>query len=568
MNSMRVHRSGMVEALADNYQTMRDSDSNARRRVIEPPDLDRAVTAVSDQKQRWPRVPIAARIDLLRRCIDGCVAVGDEIAIAGCRAKGLDPDSPGGAEEWFSGPVPVIRNLRLLAKTLSEIQRTGQPRVQRAGRRGTGGCVVNVFPRDAFDRLLYPNVRIGVWLETSEPAFVTRDPDERVVLVLGAGNVSSIGPMDLLYKLFVEDHVVVLKMHPINDYAGVYLERAFAPLIDAAFLRIVYGDAEVGQYLVQHEGIEEIHITGSEAVHDRIAASTTKPITSELGCVTPVIVIPGEWSDAEMAYQAENVATMVALNASCNCNAAKLIVTWRGWRQRRDFLDRISGILSALPPRKAYYPGSAAKYARFLADHGKTPPFDPHPGPTPALPFVTLFDVDPHRHEDVVFTEEAWSPIVAETALAADDDAAFLDAAVRFCNDHVAGTLSAVVLADLRARKRLGARFDRVVDDLRYGTVAINAWSAVSYALAVAPWGAYPGHTRASAGSGIGVVHNTQMLDGVIKTVLEGPFTTAPKPAWFCTHQRAHVVARQMVRFEASPSWWRVPRLALAASRG
>ena len=546
---------------------MPDSVSSARSGTVERADLDRAVAAVADQKQRWPRVPIARRIDLLRRCIDGCVAVGDAIAIAGCRAKGLDPDSPGAAEEWFSGPVPVIRNLRLLADTLSDIQRAGQPRVQFDGRRETGGSVVNVFPRDAFDRRLYPGVRIGVWLETPEPAFVRRDPGGRVVLVLGAGNVSSIGPMDFLYKLFVEDHVVVLKMHPINDYAGPYLERAFAPLIDAGFLRMVYGDADVGQYLVQHEGIEEIHITGSAAVHDRIAASTTKPITSELGCVTPVIVIPGEWSDAEIAYQAEHVATMVALNASCNCNAAKLIVTWRGWRERRDFLDRLSGILSALPPRKAYYPGSAAKYARFLANHGHTPS-DAHAGPTPALPFVTLFDVDPHRHQDVVFTEEAWSPIVAETALAADDEVAFLDTAVRFCNDHVAGTLSAVVLADSRARARLGARFDRAVDDLRYGTVAINAWSAASYALAVAPWGAYPGHTRESAGSGIGVVHNTQMLDGVIKTVLEAPFTTAPKPAWFCTHRRAHVVARQMVRFEAAPSWWRVPRLALAASRG
>jgi hypothetical protein len=45
----------------------------------------------------------------------------------------------------------------------------------------------------------------------------------------------------------------------------------------------------------------------------------TRRITSELGCVTPVIVVPGAWSPGELAYQAENVATMVAINASCNC---------------------------------------------------------------------------------------------------------------------------------------------------------------------------------------------------------------------------------------------------------
>ncbi len=556
-------------------------------------DLDRAVAVVAEQKQRWPRISLAHRIDLLCQCITGCVAVADDMATAGCRAKGIDPDSAIGAEEWFSGPVPIIRNLRLLAETLAEIRQFGRPRVRPAleaprnkvahkaplkGRhheeRQHDGhhqnevrSAVRVFPRDRYDKLLYPGFRIDVWLATPEPTFIPRDPNGRVVLVLGAGNVASIGSMDAIYKLFVEDHVAILKMHPINDYIGEHLERAFAPLLNAGVLRIVYGDAAEGQYLVDHPAIEEIHITGSQAVHDRIAATTRKPITSELGCVTPVIVAPGEWSDAELAYQAENVATMVALNASCNCNAAKVILTSRGWKQRRVFLDRVAAILAALPPRKAYYPGSAAKYARFLAEHGGAPPPHAASEPCPVLPFVALFDVDADRKEDIVFNEEAWSPIVAETALPAGDEAAFLDAAVRFCNERIAGTLSVVVLADPRARARLGERFDRAVADLDYGTVAINQWSAVSYALGNAPWGAWPGHTRDAVGSGIGVVHNTQMLDGVIKTVLDAPFVSKPKPPWFCTHRRAHVVARRVVRFEAAPSLWRLPNLAWAAYR-
>lgn len=540
-------------------------------RTTDLAELDRAVAAVAEQKTAWPRVPRGERIDLLNRCIQGCVSVADDMAIAGCRAKGLDPDSPAGAEEWLSGPVPVIRNLRLLAETLSDIEQAGRPRA--AKRRGvalaspSGASSVRVFPRGRFDRLLYPGVTIDVWLETPEPTFVPRDSRGAVVLVLGAGNVASIGSMDVLYKLFVEDHVVVLKLHPINDYVGPYVERAFAPLLDAGYLRIVYGGAEAGQYLVAHPSVDEIHLTGSAAVHDRIAATTTKRMTSELGCVTPVIVVPGEWSEAEIGYQAENVATMVALNASCNCNAAKLIVTWRAWPQRHVLLDRIRSILSALPPRLAYYPGSAEKYARFLAGR-ETTQRDASPSVSPpALPFASLFDIDPHRHDDPVFNEEAWSPVVAETALEAEDAGAYLDAAVRFCNEHVAGTLSAVVLADPRSRRRLGAAFDRAIADLRYGTVAINHWSAASYVLAVAPWGAYPCHTRDAIGSGIGVVHNTQMLNRVIKSVLDAPFTTRPKPAWFVTHRHAHIVARRLTRFEASPALWRVPGLALAAYR-
>lgn len=522
-------------------------------------DLDRAVAAVAKHKQQWPRVPNAERIALLRRCMDGLVNVADDIAIAGCRAKGLDPDAPDGAEEWFSGPIPVIRNMRLLIETLKQPSSIATAALKD---RHYGHAVVNVFPRDLFDRLLYPNTRIDVWLNTPEPTRVPGDPAGGVVLVLGAGNVSSIGAMDLLYKLFVEDHVVVLKMHPINDYVGPYLERAFAPLIDAGFLRVVYGDVAEGQHLVAHEAIDEIHITGSAAVHDRIAAETDKPITSELGCVTPVIVTPGAWSDDELAYQAENVATMVALNASCNCNAAKLIVTWREWPQRQAFLEQVRNLLSALPPRLAYYPGSSVKFARFLAGRNIA-----SASSTSTLPFVSLFDIDPARPDDIVFTEEAWSPIVAETSLAAPDASSFLETAVRFCNDRVEGTLSVVVLIDPRTRAALSDTFERAIADLRYGTVAINQWSAMSYALAVAPWGAYPGHTRDAIGSGVGVVHNTQMLSGVLKTVLDGPFIATPKPPWFITHRRAHRVARLMVRFEAAPALWRIPQLAFAAYR-
>ncbi|MCK8322737.1 hypothetical protein LXA12_17585, partial [Erwinia amylovora] len=65
----------------------------------------------------------------------------------------------------------------------------------------------------------------------------------QVSLVLGAGNVSSIGPKDAFYKLFVENQTVVLKMNPVNEYLGPHFEKALAPLVERGFLRIVYGGA-------------------------------------------------------------------------------------------------------------------------------------------------------------------------------------------------------------------------------------------------------------------------------------------------------------------------------------
>ncbi len=48
------------------------------------------------------------------------------------------------------------------------------------------------------------------------------------------------------------------------------MEVAFRALIDAGYLRIVYGGAEEGAYLCNHPGVDEIHITGSDKTFDAI----------------------------------------------------------------------------------------------------------------------------------------------------------------------------------------------------------------------------------------------------------------------------------------------------------
>ena len=50
-------------------------------------------------------------------------------------------------------------------------------------------------------------------------------------MVLGGGNVNSIPPTDCIYKMFVEGNVCILKMNPVNEWVGPFLEQALAPLI-------------------------------------------------------------------------------------------------------------------------------------------------------------------------------------------------------------------------------------------------------------------------------------------------------------------------------------------------
>ena len=82
------------------------------------------------------------------------------------------------------------------------------------------------------------------------------------------------------------------------------------------------------------------------------------------------------------------------------------------------------------------------------------------------------------------------------------------------------------------------------------------------------PWGGYPSGTLADAQSGIGTVHNTFNLEGVEKTVLDGPIVISPKPFWFPTHRNPEPIAWKVLALYGSPSVWKLPGLALAALGG
>src|SRR5260370_32166092 len=76
--------------------------------------------------------------------------------------------------------------------------------------------------------------------------------------------------MDVLYKAFVEDQVVVYKANPVNAYLGPLMAEGLRALVEPGFLRLAYGGAEEGAYLCNHPGIDEVHITGSDKTFEAI----------------------------------------------------------------------------------------------------------------------------------------------------------------------------------------------------------------------------------------------------------------------------------------------------------
>src|SRR5205807_1940633 len=99
----------------------------------------------------------------------------------------------------------------------------------------------------------------------------------------------------------------------------------------------------------------------------------------------------------------------------------------------------------------------------------------------------------------------------------------------------------------------LGRTFDESIAELRYGTVAVNAWTGLGYLTPRATWGAFPGHPLTDIQSGRGVVHNALLLDGTERTVVRGPFRPLPKPPWFVNNRTAAVTGRRLTAFAAQP---------------
>lgn len=565
-----------------------------------PEALDHALAGLRAHAVEWARLPVREKVRLLwklRRRVDS--AAGPWVTAASA-AKGLPKGSPLRGEEWSSGPWALLNYLGPLEKTLRAADRGGLGRLVegRTRTRDDGQVVARVMPDGVYDHLLFSGFAVDVWMEpgvteaglpdTMATFYREKDPDGKVAVVLGAGNIASIAPLDVLYKLYAEGQTVLLKLNPVNEYLAPVFEDVFADFIRAGFVRVATGGADVGALLTRHPEVDEIHVTGSAATHDAIVygtgpegaarkatdtPETDKRVTSELGGVSPIVVVPGPWTDADLAFQAEHVVTMKTHNGGFNCIAGQVLVLPEEWDRAGAFLDAVRAALAALPARPAYYPGADDRTKALAAAY---------PGAEALGNGQTLLPNVPADGDadEVAFTTEVFASALAVTRLPGATPEAFLDNAVDFCNTRLAGTLGMSVLVHPKTIAAMGEGFEDAVGRLRYGTVGVNAWSGVGFLIAQAAWGAFPGHERADIQSGTGVVHNALLFGRPQKTAVWAPFApfprsvlagelhTSPRPPWFVTNQTSETTARRLTRFAASPSPLKLPGIFASALRG
>ncbi len=571
---------GVVIELPTRDRSQAPPGSRANRgRATSVPEIDVALGAVAAGRTRWRHLSVASRLALLDRVIADTAEVAGHWVAVECERKQLAWGSQPAGEEWSLGPWSALRGARMLRRTLAQILEHGRPQLPFAVERlPSGQAVVPVQPAGLHDRLFDPRLTAEVRMAPGvDPEQVLRTVGgpyradahhhARVGAILGSGDVSSVAYLDVLHKLFAEDQVVVLKLSPALRRLSPVLATALGALIDAGYVRIVHGGDAAALVLAHHPQVEALHISGFTHTHDAIVWGTgagvserkaanrpllEKPVSSQLGSVTPAIVVPGGWSRGELDLQALRIAEMFAHGGSYECGATRVLITDPAWSGREELLAGLRRVLGRTPNRFAHHPLARERFERFeqahpereLLGHGL-------PG---SLPWALIAGVDPAA-ADIVFRADPFAPVLSETALPARSAADFIDRAVEFCNDRLWGTLGMSLIVSDRSRTdpAVAAALSRALRDLRYGTIVINGPVRLGFSAAATPWGAFPAVRPDQIQSGAGFVHNSFMFTAPEKTVIRLPFESRPAPPWLATRRHHFELARRLTEFEAGP---------------
>ncbi len=541
--------------------------------------LDVAVAELRAAADGWVRATPEARIRLLDEVIRATLPVADRWTELASRHEGLDPAGPDSAEESIVGPYIFVRGARLHRDAIRAIARAGVPHIPGPVRTLPDGRVTaRVFPAGLVDRATYIGTDADVWMDravTAESLPSTmatpyrQPPPGRVCLVLGGGNASSIGPLDVLHKLFVELQVVVLKMHPVMAHLDEVQAAALAPLVRAGVLRIVHGGAAGGWRTSPVTRAWTRSTSPAPTAPTRPSSIGTGPggrgpqAPRRPGAAQAVHRGAGQpdarssWCPAAGARRTwtttpRTSSTMLTNNAGFNCTTSRVIVTAGGLAaaRRADGPDPARAwprCRRAWPTTRGRRSGSRPSARCTRRRSASARPGDGH------LPWMLIPDLSPDAVGDPCYRIEAFCSVTAETTIDAPDAAAFLERAVRFANETLWGTLNATLIVDPRTardpavgpRCRAGDRRPALRDGLAQPLVGDrvrprdHAVGRVSRATS-AP----------DIGSGTGFVHNPLMFERVEKTVVRSPFRAWPKPIWFAGHRTAHRVVPHLVRFE------------------
>ena len=543
--------------------------------------LESAISVLRSNADRWIALSTDRKIAMLERAR---ARLGENIQrwiAAAAERRQFAPDSEQAGGEHLTGPFALANGINGYIQTLKALTRES-PLPVRVTQGSDGVTRVRVVPHSLPSAIIAQGITGTVWLEPGvaassarmgKPAYDGSSPG-RVALVLGAGNIDSIPPLDVLHKLIDDGQVVLLKTNPVNEFIAPIMEDIFREFVDEGFLHVATGGADVGAWLTRHASIDTIHVTGSERTYNAIAFGDGsdaderrrqndpllgKPITAELGGVNPVVVVPGSWSSADIRYQARHIVSSKVVNVGFNCVASQILIVPDDWSGTPQLLDEMRATLDGLEPRHVWYPGGEERRDEAVRGRDNVETFL---GKTR----LSLIDgLSPDETGDPLFHHEVFAPVLGIVRVKSADIETYTRRAVAFCNEVLRGTLGATVLMHPKTIKEHPQLYRMMLTELRYGIIGINVWNAAGYPLTECTWGAFPGHDPSDIQSGVGHVHNTWMIRDARKTVLEGTFTPFarsvgagaptiwPSYPWFVRSGKVNAIGRAAAGYATDP---------------
>ncbi len=541
-------------------------------------ELSAAAERVAASKQKWLNLSTDHKARLLMQMLDAFSKI-DHVAWAreSLLAAGYDrlqPD-PMVATEMIMNTRIIGKDLETLVDVYCSLRDTGKPPVVPFHQDGENFVIADVFPRTRADRSGPDrDWNVHVLMEGENAGKQSGPPTDkaRVGLLLAAGNQGILAFADALHMLFVENMTVVVKHNPVRAYNHTYMQRIFAPLISQGFFVSVLGGIDESKALLASPLVDHVHITGGKSTHDAIVWGTPsateqrvvnklgKPITSELGSISPYIIGPGNWTEEELQHHARYAATVIMNNNGANCMAPQVLILPERDFPAEKFLQELKAVFKSRPHAPPYYPGTAGRHAAWLSALKDIPGVTTEliesekelpPGKYgPPLPWIfstcdyaVLSSSSIESH--IVTQTEVFGPALAimrvpyasddidedrEDNVKAPSSSTYWDKVSTFCNDKLFGSLAATII------QHPSSTNESIVQNLNYGSIGINSWGGQSYGYNCGTWGAFPGEKLEAVQSGIGIVRNFLFLQGVVKTVVRAPFVsvahigTAPSP--------------------------------------
>jgi acyl-CoA reductase-like NAD-dependent aldehyde dehydrogenase len=436
--------------------------------------------------------------------------------------------------------------------------------------------IKTVFPKCARDKMLYPGFTAEIWFEKGakgSQGHIYENSKGGCCAVFGAGNYEA--PIDVMTKMFVENKVVIFKQNPVNELVGVVLKKIFKDLIEDGYLHIFAGSSDVGKKILSHPDITDAVLTGGKNTYNRIVWGATreeqernrkrnhkvfnKRIDAELGGVTPMIIVPGKWTQKEIDHQANQISATKHGNGGHACISPQVVIVDDDWPQKDLFLNRLRHYLSEAPTEVCYYPGGMKNYEKFRMNYPqaqilgqKKKYFDKQLNPL----FIPEVEDD-----SLALKEEAFTMVLAQTSIkgTGGDSLKFLNKAVQFCNEKVFGDLGCSVIVDPRTARKIGSGIDDCIAKLEYGIIGVNVWCGMIAIFPQLTWGAFPGNTAWNIESGVGQLSNSYMFDQIEKSVLWTPMMS---PIHLENAKPRNLKAiQQMAYYVIKPSWMRLLKL-------